>query len=84
MLVDLGLDSWEKLFDHDVKSEIIVPAAQMKLLFICREYWGIELVGKVDENVVVLIDFAHFPKRSCASAQIPEQHLTNNRGCRFY
>lgn len=37
MLIKVDLDSREKLFDHDVQSKVIVPTAQVKLLFSGRE-----------------------------------------------
>lgn len=37
MLIKVDLDSCEKLFDHDIQSKVIVPTAQVKLLFSRRE-----------------------------------------------
>jgi hypothetical protein len=37
MLIKVDLDSREKLFDHHIQSKVIVPTAQVKLLFSGRE-----------------------------------------------
>lgn len=64
LLVNLSLNTLEKLFYHYVKTKIVIPTAYMKLLFIREANISIKLIGQMYQNVIIFINFANLPKRS--------------------
>ncbi len=48
VLVEVDLNAGEELLDHDVEAEVVVPAAEVELLFVGAGNVGVKLVGEVD------------------------------------
>ena len=78
VLVEVDLNAGEELLDHHVEAEVVVPAAQVQLLFVGTRNVGVELIGEVNQNVVVFVYFTNLPKRPGVPSQIPEDHLADH------
>jgi hypothetical protein len=77
VLVKVDLNAGEELLDHDVEAEVVVPAAQVQLLFVGTRNVGVELIGEVNQNVVVFVYFTNLPKSTSVPSQIPEDHFAD-------